>query len=61
MTNASKAQIIAAVNSGLALLVSFGVTLTDAQTAAISIAVNSLLGLWIALTYGNSAKRIPDA
>ena len=60
MTNATKAQIVAFANSVLALVVAFGVDLTDAQTAAVSVAVNSALGLWVAVTYRDSAKRIPD-
>lgn len=61
MTNASKAQIVAFVNSVLVLVVAFGVNLSDAQTAAITVAVNSALSMWIALTYSGSKKRIPDA
>lgn len=61
MTNATKGQIVAFVNSVLVLVVAFGVNLTDAQTAAVTVVVNSALSMWIAFTYGNSAKRIPDA
>lgn len=61
MTNASKAQIVAFVNSVLVLVVAFGVNLSDAQTAAITVAVNSALSMWIALTYSGSKKRIPDS
>ena len=60
MTNTTKAQIIAFGNSMLALVVAFGVDLSDAQTAAISVAVNSALGLWVALTYRDSKKRVAD-
>lgn len=61
MTNASKAQVVAFVNSVLVLVVAFGVNLSDAQTAAITVAVNSALSMWIALTYSGSKKRIPDS
>ncbi len=61
MTNALKAQIIVAVNAVLALVVAFGVSLTDAQTGAITLAVNAALGVWIAATYKDSPKRLPDA
>jgi hypothetical protein len=57
MTNTTKAHIIVAVNSVLALIAAFGVTLTDKQGGAIVLAVNALLSLWVALTYKNSPKR----
>ncbi len=60
MTNATKANAIAAVNAALTLIVSFGVNVTDAQQAAITGAVNAALVLWISLTYRSSAKRVPD-
>lgn len=58
MTNATKALLIAVFNAGLALAVSFGLTLTDAQTVALTGFVNACLALWVALTYKNSPKRI---
>lgn len=60
MTNATKAQIIVLVNAVLVLVASFGVDLSDKQQAAIVAIVNGALGLWVALTYKNSAKRIPE-
>lgn len=57
MTNATKALIIAAINAGLVLVVSFGVSLSDAQTAAIIGAANAGLALYVALTYQNSPAR----
>ena len=57
-TNASKAQIIVAVNAVLALLVAFHVVLTQAQLGAIGVAVNAVLGLVVSLTYTQSAKRV---
>lgn len=59
MTNATKAAIIAAVNAALGLAIAFGVDLSDAQQAAITTAANTGLALWVALTFGNSRKRIP--
>lgn len=61
LTNATKAQIIVVLNTVIALLVAFGIDLSTEQSAAITTAVNAVLGLWIALTYKDSPKRIPDA
>ena len=61
VTNATKAGIITLANTLLALLVAFGVSLSDAQTAAIVAALNAALALWVGLTFQNSAKRVPDA
>ncbi len=60
LTNATKAQIIVLVNATLALLSAFGLGLTDAQVAAISLFLNAALGVWVALTYKASPKRISD-
>lgn len=58
MTNATKALIIACVNSALGLAIAFGVHLSDAQAAAILGFGNAVLGLVVALTYKSSPKRI---
>ncbi len=60
MTNAVRAQIIVLVNAGLAMLVSFGVNVSDGQQAAIQGGVNALLGLWVAATYHRSPYREID-
>lgn len=60
MTNAAKAQIIAVLNSGLSLLIAFGITLSDAQTAAVTGFANACLLLWVGLTYKDSPKRKSD-
>lgn len=60
LTNATKAQLVAFINTALVLIVSFGITLSDAQTAAIISFVNAGLSLWIAMTYRDSPKRISD-
>ena len=60
ITNASKAQVLALVNAVLLLAVAFDVALTQAQIGAVGVAVNAVLSLWVGLTYGRSAKRIPD-
>ena len=60
LTNATKAQLVAFVNTGLALVIAFGVNLSDTQTAAITAFVNAGLSVWIAMTYRFSPKRIPD-
>lgn len=58
MTNATKAIIGALVNNVLALLIAFGVDLSDEQTAAILGLTNTVLLLIVALTYKNSPKRV---
>ena len=54
ITNAAKGAIIGVVNTALALVVSFGVDVTDEQQAAIVGLVNAVLILWVALTYRDS-------
>ena len=58
MTNTTKAQVIVVANSILALVMSFGVAITDTQQGAITLTTNAVLGLWVALTYKNSQKRV---
>lgn len=60
MTNATKANVIALVNTALGTLVAFGVNLSNAQTAAITGFVNAALVLWVGLTFKTSAKRVKD-
>lgn len=60
MTNSTKAAIIAVLNAALGLLLAFGVPITEVQTAAILALGNSVLGLWVGLTYKNSPTRVPD-
>ena len=60
MTNNTKAQVIAAVNAALIMVISFGLAITDAQQAAIMGGVNAILSLFMVFTYKNSHKRIPD-
>ena len=57
LTNASKAQAIAVVNAALALVIAFGVTMTDAQQLSITTFVNAVLALWVGCTYKSSPKR----
>lgn len=61
MTNATKAGIIAVLNSGLGLLVAFDVALTQAQLGALDTFANAVLGVWVALTYRQSVKRVPGS
>jgi len=60
ITNATKANVIAALNALLGLLIAFGVHLTDIQTAAILLFANAIGVLFIGFTYKDSAKRVPD-
>ena len=59
MTNATKGNIIAAINAVIGLLIAFHVTLTEAQLGAIDVAANAVLILIMGLTFTNSAKRVP--
>ena len=59
MTNATKAVIITVLNAGLGLAVACGVSLSDAQTAAILGFGNAVLAAVVGLTYKDSPKRIP--
>lgn len=60
ITNATKAQIIVVINALMALLVEFGVNLSDRQMASIMLFVNALLALYVGLTYTKSVKRVPN-
>lgn len=60
MTNATKANLIAVINTGLILLLAFGVSISDAQMAGIMGFVNAALVLFVGVTYKNSAKRIEE-
>lgn len=57
-TNAVKAQVIVAINALLALLAAFHVILTQAQIGALTLAIDAVLGLYVAVTYTQSHKRI---
>lgn len=61
MTNATKANIIAVLNAGLALGVLFGLPLSEAQVAGIGVFGNAIGMLIVGLTYKASPKRIPGA
>lgn len=61
MTNATKAGVITCLNALLGLLLAFGVPLSTVQTGAILAFGNAVLGLVVALTYKQSAKRIPGS
>lgn len=59
-TNATKAQLLAAVNALIVLVTAFGLELTADQIGAITLAVNALFALWVGLTYRDSPKRVPE-
>jgi hypothetical protein len=61
MTNATKAIIITLVNSGMALAVAFGLSLSNEKQAAVLGFVNALMAAAVLLTYKQSPKRIADA
>ena len=60
MTNATKANIIAAINAVLACAMLFGLPVSDAQAGGIGIAVNAVLAVFVGLTYTRSPKRLPE-
>ncbi len=60
MTNATKANIIAALNALLGLLLAFGVPLSDIQTAAILVFANAAAGMFVGVTFKSSPKRVPE-
>ena len=60
MTNATKANLIAVLNSLLIVAVLFGLELSDAQVAGIMGAANALGVLAVGLTYKDSPKRIDE-
>lgn len=59
ITNATKAGIILVLNGTLGLVTAFGVSLSDAQQAAVTTFANAVLGMWVLVTYTSSRKRIP--
>ena len=60
MTNATKANLIAALNAGLGFVIAFGVNLTDIQTAATLVFANAVASLFVGVTFKNSPKRVPE-
>jgi hypothetical protein len=60
VTNATKANLIAVLNSALLLAVLFGLELTDGQVAGIMAVANALGVLAVSMTYKGSPKRIPE-
>ena len=61
ITNATKGILLGLVTAVLNLLTAFNVLMTQAQIGAITTVVSLALTLWIALTYKNSRKRIPNS
>ena len=59
ITNATKAQVIAALNAVLGVLGSFNIGhLTHAQQGAILVAANAVLATLVGVTYQSSSKRV---
>lgn len=61
MSNATKAQLVLAINALLGVAQAFHAALTAPQLGAVQIAVNAVLALFVGATYTQSAKREPDA
>jgi len=58
-TNSTKAQVLAAVNAVMGLLITFNVVLTQAQIGAVDVAVNAVMALLVTLTYPRSKSSTP--
>lgn len=61
ITNATKAQIISAINAIFGVLIAFNVVLSQSQLGAIDIAANAVLSLFVAITYTASSMRLKQA
>ncbi len=59
LTNATKAQAAILINAVLSAIVVFG-RLSDAKSGALGLVANAALGLYVAATYTNSPKRVPE-
>lgn len=57
-TNASKAQVVIVVNAIFAVLQAFDVVATQTQVASVQLLVDALLGLFVGLTFQQSAMRL---
>jgi hypothetical protein len=61
MTNATKAQVMIAVNAGLQLLPLFGLLTDNNQMAGVAAFVNAVAAIFIGTTYRNSPTRVTDS
>lgn len=61
ISNATKANVIALVNSLFGVLIAFNIVFTQTQMGAIDIFLNAVLALAVGLTYKQSATRIDSA
>lgn len=59
MTNAVKAQAAIFINALISAIVVFGL-LSDIKAGALGLVANAGLGLYVAATYKDSPKRVPE-
>ncbi len=59
LTNATKAQAAILINAIISAVVVFGL-LSDIKAGALGLVANAALGLFVAATYTNSPKRVPE-
>lgn len=59
MTNATKAQVIVLINALVSMVVVFG-WLSDLKAGAVGLVANAALGVYVAATYKDSPKRVPE-
>lgn len=58
-TNATKAAVAVFINSVVSALVVFSV-LSDVKAGALGLVANAALGVYVAVTYQDSPKRLPE-
>lgn len=59
ITNATKAQVVVLINAVVSAVVVFGL-LSDVKAGALGLVANAALGVYVAATYKDSPKRIPE-
>jgi hypothetical protein len=59
VTNATKAQIIVLINAIFSAVVVFGI-FTAEQAGSLGLVANAALGVYVAMTYKDSPKRVPE-
>lgn len=59
MTNATKAQLGVLINAVVSAIVIFGL-LSNEKAGALGLIANAVLGVFVAATYKDSPKRVPE-
>lgn len=61
LSNATRAQITAAVRAAVVIAAGFGLGLSGEQVTALVVLIETLAVAWMALAYKLSPKRVPDS